>query len=239
MVAGWWQIAEQPASKLDVMPSTEPRRRDADRTRATLLGVAEERFSASGFDGVSLQEIAEAAGLSRGTPSYFFTNKEGLYRAVLDAVFAGRDEATAAAFAPLTAWAAAADAEGDDAALRRALRAALGDYLAFLIARPAFVRLIGWEDLSGGQRLRDAHPTASTIMADAFAAVRRAGRRRGTAPFAVDDAVLLFVALTFSLRAHHDTFMAGLGRDLAEATTRRRHVALATEQLHHLVARPC
>jgi AcrR family transcriptional regulator len=218
------------------MPSTEPRRRDADRTRAMLLAVAEERFSASGFDGVSLQEIAEAAGLSRGTPSYFFTNKEGLYRAVLDAVFTGRDEATAAAFAPLAAW--ASDADADDAALRRALRAALGDYLAFLIGRPAFVRLIGWEDLSGGRRLRDAHPTASTIMADAFAAVRRAGRRRGTATFAVDDAVLLFVALTFSLRAHHDTFMAGLGRDLAEAATRRRHIALATEQLHHLVARP-
>jgi AcrR family transcriptional regulator len=218
------------------MPSPERRRRDADRTRATLLAVAEERFSASGFDGVSLQEIATAAGVSRGTPSYFFTNKEGLYRAVLDAVFDGRDAATAAAVAPLHAW--ADDRGGDDAALRRALRTALEDYLAFLLARPAFVRLVGWEDLSGGRRLREARPIASTIVADAFAAVRRAGRRRGTAPFAVDDAVLLFVALTFSLRAHHDTFLAGLGRDLADARTRSRHVALAAEQLHHLVARP-
>jgi hypothetical protein len=74
-------------------------------------------------------------------------------------------------------------------------------------------------------------------MADAFAAVRAAGRRRGTAPFAVDDAVLLFVALTFSLRANHDTFLAGMGRDLADPATQRRHVALAVDQLHHLVAR--
>jgi len=215
---------------------SEPRRRDAAKSRAALLDVAERHFCDHGFDGVSLQEIGAAAGLSRGTPSYFFGSKEGLYGAVLDRVFDGRDAATAAAFAPLGAW--AEDPDGDEAGLRRALRRAVADYLAFLIARPAFVRLIGWEDLAGGARLRDARPTASTVMADAFAAVRRAGRRRGTAPFVVDDAVLLFVALTFSLRANHDTFLAGMGRDLAEPATRRRHVALVVDQLTHLVARP-
>ena len=138
---------------------TEPRRRDADRSRAALLDVAERQFSDHGFDGVSLQEIGAAAGLSRGTPSYFFGNKEGLYGAVLDRVFAGRDEATRAAFAPLTAW--AEDRDGDEAGLRRALGRAVTDYLAFLVDRPAFVRLIGWEDLGGGARLRDARPTAS------------------------------------------------------------------------------
>jgi AcrR family transcriptional regulator len=214
----------------------EPRRRDAARSRAALLDVAEQAFCDHGFDGVSLQDIGAAAGLSRGTPSYFFGSKEGLYAAVLDRVFAGRDAATRAAFAPLVAWAAAPD--GDDARLRRALRAAVTDYLDFLLARPAFVRLVGWEDLAGGTRLRATRPTASTIMAEAFTAVRRAGRRRGTAPFAVDDAVLLFVALTFSLRANHDTFLAGMGLDLADPATRRRHVKLAVDQLLHLVARP-
>jgi AcrR family transcriptional regulator len=214
----------------------EPRRRDADRSRAALLDVAERQFSDHGFDGVSLQEIGEAAGLSRGTPSYFFGSKEGLYGAVLDRVFAGRDEATRAAFAPLTAW--AEDRDGDEAGLRRALGGAVTDYLAFLVGRPAFVRLVGWEDLGGGARLRDTRPTASAVMSDAFTAVRRAGRRRGTAPFAVDDAVLLFVALTFSLRANHDTFLAGMGRDLADPATQRRHVKLTVDQLTHLVARP-
>lgn len=217
-------------------PTPSPRRRDAARSRATLLAVAERQFSAHGFDGVSLQEIGAAAGLSRGTPSYFFGSKEGLYRAVLDEVFAGRDAATRAAFAPLAAW--AEDRAGDDAGLRRALRHAVADYLAFLLDRPAFVRLIGWEDLAGGARLRDARPTASAIMVDAFAAVRRAGRRRGTAPFAPDDAVLLLVALTFSLRANHDTFLTGMNRDLTDPATARRHVTLVVDQLAHLVARP-
>jgi TetR/AcrR family transcriptional regulator len=217
------------------MPS-EPRRRDADRSRALLLDVAEQQFSLHGFDGISLQEIGAAAGLSRGTPSYFFGNKAGLYGAVLERVFAGRDEATRAAFAPLTAW--AEDRDGDEPGLRRALGQAVADYLAFLIGRPAFVRLIGWEDLGGGARRRDTRPTASSIMVDAFTAVRRAGRRRGTASFAVDDAVLLFVALTFSLRANHDTFLAGMSRDLTDPATQRRHVKLTVDQLTHLVARP-
>jgi AcrR family transcriptional regulator len=212
------------------------RTRDAARSRAALLEVAEQQFSAHGFAGVSLQEIGAAAGLSRGTPSYFFGSKEGLYGAVLDAVFADRDAATRAAFAPLVVW--AGDPDGDAAGLRRALRHAVGEYLAFLLARPAFVRLVGWEDLAGGARLRDARPTASTIMADAFAAVLAAGRRHGTAPFDPGDAVLLFVALTFSLRAGHDTFLAGMGRDLADPATRRRHVSLVVAQLTHLVARP-
>jgi TetR/AcrR family transcriptional regulator len=213
-----------------------PRQRDADRSRAVLLDVAERQFSDHGFDGISLQEIGAAAGLSRGTPSYFFGNKEGLYAAVLDRVFAGRDEATRAAFAPLVAW--AEDREGEEGGLRRALGRAVADYLAFLVSRPAFVRLIGWEDLGGGARLRDARPTASHVMVDAFTAVRRAGRRRGTAPFDPGDAVLLFVALTFSLRANHDTFLAGMGRDLADPATQRRHVKLTVDQLTHLVARP-
>jgi TetR/AcrR family transcriptional regulator len=221
------------AARRDDDGGAGPRRRDAAKSRATLLAVAEERFSAQGFAGVSLQEIGEAAGLSRGTPSYFFGSKEGLYRAVLDEVFAARDAATREAFAPLAAWAELREGEP-----RRALTAAVEGYLSFLIERPAFVRLISWEDLSGGVRLREARPTASTVMSEVFAAVRLAGRRRGTAPFDPGDAVLLFIALTFSLRANHDVFMAGMGRDLAEPADRRHHVRLAVDQLAHLVARP-
>jgi TetR/AcrR family transcriptional regulator len=213
----------------------EPRRRDAARSREALLAAAEELFCARGYDRVSVAEIGEAAGLSRGTPSYFFGSKEGLYAAVLERLFAARDEATAKAFAPVLAWAAG---DGDEAALRRALGRAATDYLAFLQARPAFVRLVGWEDLAGGERLRAARPESSSAMIDAFGAVRAAGRRRGSARFAVDDAVLLFVTLTFSLLAQHDTFLARLGRDLSVPATRRRHVRLVVDQVVHLVARP-
>ena len=42
---------------------------------------------------MSLQEIGDAAGLSRGTPNYFFGSKQDLYVAVLERVFADPEEA--------------------------------------------------------------------------------------------------------------------------------------------------
>jgi TetR/AcrR family transcriptional regulator len=71
----------------------EKRTRDAERSREAILDAAERLFSDRGFEGVSLQEIASDAGLSRGAPSYFFGSKDSLYEAVLERVFRERDDA--------------------------------------------------------------------------------------------------------------------------------------------------
>ncbi len=208
------------------------RLRDADRSRLAILDAAEAVFAERGFTAASLNEIGAAAGLSRGTPSYFFGSKERVYRAVLERAFADRQTATVEAFAPVRAW---CEGDADHAALARALGRAADGYLAFLLDRPAFVRLIVWEDVQGGQRLAEA-PRESTAMRDAFRALRVAGRARGLRTFAVDDAVLLFVALTFTPVAHRATLMAAIDRDLAEPAARRRHVKLVVDQVMRLVA---
>src|SRR5689334_1328417 len=124
----------------------EPRARDAGRSRAAILDAAERHFSERGFDAAALGDIAAAAGLSRGAPHYFFGSKEGLHRAVLERVFAERAAATRDACAALRAW--ARDGTGT---LERALAAAVDGYLTFLLARPAFARLVLWEELAGGE----------------------------------------------------------------------------------------
>src|SRR5947209_8522315 len=108
--------------------------RDADRSRRAILDAAETLFAERGFDTVSLQEIGDAAGLSRGTPSYFFGTKQDLYVAVLERVFADREEATRRAFAPVRAWCASAQVRS----LRAPLTRAIESYMSFLLARPAF-----------------------------------------------------------------------------------------------------
>src|SRR5213079_1883879 len=90
--------------------AARPRIRDADRSRTTILGAAEALFAERGFEAVSLQEIGDAAGLSRGTPNYFFGSKQDLYVAVLERVFADREEATTRAFEPVLAWCVSARA---------------------------------------------------------------------------------------------------------------------------------
>ncbi|MBI5105329.1 MAG: TetR family transcriptional regulator [Solirubrobacterales bacterium] len=197
-----------------------------------ILDAAERLFAERGFDGASLGDIGAAAAVSRATPSYFFGGKEQLYAAVLERVFAEREAATAEAFAPLHAWAA-----GGPGTLERALTRAIDGYLGFLLARPAFVALVAREGVEGGARLRAA-PRASSAMADAFAALRAAGPRRGVRRFDVADAVLLTISLTFSPLTQRGTFLAALGRDLDDPATRRRHVRLAARQLLHLVEAP-
>lgn len=215
-------------------PRAAERIRDAERSREAILAAAERLFSERGYDGTSLGEIASAAGLSRGTPSYFFGSKEQLYVAVLDRAFAARQAATEAAFEPVHEW--CADAGRGLNELRAALARAADDYLRFLASHPSFVQLITREELSGGRRLQ-ARGVRSTAMQDAFEALRRSGRRRGLRAFDVGDAILLFVVLTFAPISYRNTLLRSVGRDLGTPAGRRRQVKLAVDQLMLLLAR--
>lgn len=62
----------------------QPRQRDAERSRAAILDAAEALFAEQGFDAVTLAQIGAVAGVSRGTPGYFFGTKEALYRLVVE-----------------------------------------------------------------------------------------------------------------------------------------------------------
>ena len=207
-----------------------PKTRDAGRTRAAILDAAEQVFAARGFDAASLNDIAAAAQVSRATPSYFFGSKEGVYVAVLERVFSERQQAARSAFDPLEAW-----VRGDmSVSLRGVLERAADGYLAFLQQRPTFVRLLQHEDLSGGNHLA-VTPRERNAMAEGFEALRKVAKQRGLRAFRVEDALLLFISLTFSPLTQGSTFMAVLGRDLSEPRTRQRHIAFVADQLLHLV----
>lgn len=57
--------------------------RDAKRSKNKILDSAEFLFATKGYNNTSLVEIGEYSKLSRATPTYFFKNKEALYKAVL------------------------------------------------------------------------------------------------------------------------------------------------------------
>lgn len=207
------------------------RLRDADRSREAILDAAEDLFAQRGYDSVALGEIAAEADLSRGTPSYFFGSKAELYTAVLERAFAQRELAARDGCAPVVDW---AQRDGDPLELRGALTEMTGDYMAFLLAHPAFVALMVREGLDGGARLRDT-PHESQAMAAMFEAVNGSLRRRKLRPFRTADAVLLLLGLTFATISYRDTYVAGLGIDLRQAAQVSRHVALVVDQLISLI----
>ena len=193
--------------------------RDPGRSREATLDAAEDLFAEKGFEAASIQEIAEKAGVSRGTPNYLFGSKEGLYRAVLERAF----EAPRGLISSVGAREAASEAEAEEA-----LRAAIGGYLDFLVGNPGFVRLIQWETLEGGRYLGDlpAHLRAFREALDGLGRVLGRGREG----FDRDEAAQVFisiVALCWFPVAYEDTFLRPLGieaRDPGFLAERKRHV---------------
>lgn len=114
------------------------RQRDAERSREVILDAAEELFAEKGYEGTSLREIGAAAGLSRGTPAYFFGSKEGLYAAVKERLaehvweFAEQARST-------TDTSVGREGHG---APHEVIAAAARTYIDFLNSRPTYVRFI-------------------------------------------------------------------------------------------------
>jgi AcrR family transcriptional regulator len=64
------------------------RARDAEASREAILGAAQEVFGRRGFHGASVEEIAAAAGVGKGTVFLHFKNKENLLFKLLEHRFA-------------------------------------------------------------------------------------------------------------------------------------------------------
>jgi AcrR family transcriptional regulator len=114
-------------------------RRDADRSRQSILDAAELLFAETGYEAVSMERIGKAAGLSRGAPGYFFGSKVALYRAVLERMFEATEQLVAETHLQLAAL-PAGDLDG-------ALEIVVENLLEFLYEHPTFLTLVQREAL--------------------------------------------------------------------------------------------
>jgi TetR/AcrR family transcriptional regulator len=71
---------------IETAPSARPPRAARLRKQELILSEAEQQFARFGFEGVSLDGIANELGVSRQVMLYYYASKEELYVAVLDAV---------------------------------------------------------------------------------------------------------------------------------------------------------
>lgn len=94
--------------------------------------------------------------------------------------------------------------------------------------------MIQREDLEGGQRLRETSRNREA-MYEPFRALASVASDRGLREFRAEDAVLVFVSLTFSPMTQRQTFMIALGRDLDDPGVREEHVDLVVSQMLHLL----
>src|SRR5882762_2581908 len=105
--------------------------------RARILAAALEVFSTSGFEGASLRQIADRAGVMHQLVVYHFKTKEALWRAVITAILGANAERFAG-------WRARIKADSPAQALRTMVR----EFVLFTARRPEFHRIATFEGRS-------------------------------------------------------------------------------------------
>jgi TetR/AcrR family transcriptional regulator len=186
--------------------------RDAERTREAILAAAEDLFARQGFEGTSMQQIGEAAGVARSTPAYFFHSKKALYEAALARAVGRAQEAIARAYEERDGHRSPEDAVDSYVAA----------FVDFLGRDQTFVYLIQRESLGDGSRVAEFF---GRLVDDAVAALTPAAELAGVSP---QRLVLDLVALCWYPFAHEHTLVPALGmkpRNPAFLDEQKRHLA--------------
>jgi len=195
--------------------------RDPDGARKDILAVATDEFARNGFSGARVDEIAARTRTSKRMIYYYFTDKEGLFVAVLEA-----------AYARIRSVEAELDLAGlpPEAALRK-LTELTFDYQN---ANPDFVRLVMVENIHNGVHLaRSKAIEALNVSAlEALRDIYERGLASGAFRKGIDiiDLHMTISALSFFNVANRATFSRIFNRDMAsrKALEHRRQVAAET-----------
>ncbi len=164
------------------MPRPPARPRDAEATRAALLAQATREFADRGYDGARIDEIAASAAINKRMIYAYFGDKDGLYRAVLDACLAqALDLAQEGSTRP-------------EASLRDRAEAIIRRFFDYASGHPDFVRLLTWESLSRERRGRKILLARLETGLEPLRAIVRRGVEQGV--FRADlDARLFLLAV--------------------------------------------
>ncbi|MDG4648153.1 TetR family transcriptional regulator C-terminal domain-containing protein [Roseibacterium sp. SDUM158017] len=174
---------------LAAMNVQPPRTRIQKKNRKTILDAALDVFSAHGFRGATLDQIAAEAGLSKPNLLYYFPSKEAIHVALLSALMDTWLD-------PLRALDPAGDPTGELLAYARRKLQMSRDF-------PRESRLFANEVLQGAPRIGEALATDLKTLVDEKAAVIRGWAEAGRiAP--VDAHHLIFSV--WALTQHYADF---------------------------------
>ncbi|GIZ13605.1 TetR/AcrR family transcriptional regulator [Pseudomonas sp. NCCP-436] len=202
--------------------SGKPAGRIRQKNEQAIIKAAEEEFARHGFKGTSMNTIAQNAGLPKANLHYYFTNKLGLYLAVLRNIL----ELWDSAFNNLSV-------DDDPAeALERYIRAKM----EFSRRYPKASRIFAMEVISGGQYLsqyfNQDYLEWFRGRASVFDAWIAAGRM---AP--VDPMHLIF--LLWSSTQHYADFATQICRVKQCSRLTREDFDQAADQLVKIILRGC
>lgn len=151
-------------------------------TRDRILAAALEVFAQRGFDGARVRDIAERAGANLGLLTYYFTDKQQLWRAAVDSAFAE--------LAAEIGTVIGEESDDDLADLARIVR----HFVRFVARRPAFMQLMNDEGKRDDARMRWLADTHVRPMATAMLRRVERAQARGVLP-AIAPVHLYYIVL--------------------------------------------
>jgi len=190
--------------------------RDPERTRAKILDAATREFSVHGLGGARVDRIAERAGANKRMLYYYFGDKDGLFRAVLEHTYERIRRAEQALH-----LLDVPPAEGVARLVEFTWR--------YYLDHPEFLTLLNSENLHRARHLkksRGIRATNSPVIATLAELLRR-GEADGTIRPGI-DALQLYVsiaALCYFFLSNNHTLSAVFDRNLATAAAREERLA--------------
>ncbi|MGI5321297.1 TetR family transcriptional regulator [Actinomadura nitritigenes] len=205
-----------------VTPATGERQRDADRTRAEILEVAQREFARHGYAGARVDDMAALMRTTKRMIYYYFGGKEKLYVAVLEKAYGEvrKLESTIDVqhLAPVEAIRTLAELTFDHHE-----------------AHPDFIKLVSIENIHQAEHLRksEALPNLSGPVAELISQILDAGRTSGDFVAEADaiDVHMMISSFCFFRIANQHTFGALFGRDMTAPEHRERHREMIGEMV--------
>lgn len=121
---------------------------DAQRTREAILNAAEALFAEHGFDGTSMDAIAQTSGYNKSLLFQYFGDKLNLYTQVLKRADRDMGELMTRVFSPLLEDEAITS---DTSRFRDFLHNTCSSFFDYMADHPHAMRLFNWEQAEGWQ----------------------------------------------------------------------------------------
>ncbi|GAA3443498.1 TetR/AcrR family transcriptional regulator [Planomonospora venezuelensis] len=194
-------------------PVASERQRDADRTRAEILEVAQREFARRGYAGARVDEIAELMRTTKRMIYYYFGSKERLYIAVLEKAYTEVREAERLVdvehLAPVEAIRTLAELTFDHHDAHR-----------------EFIKLVAIENIHRAEHIRKSEVLANlgTPVLDLIGRILDAGTASGDFATEADaiDVHMMISSFCFFRVSNQHTFGALFGRDMTAPEHRAR-----------------
>ncbi len=191
---------------------------DAGPAKKAILAAARHEFSAKGMAGARVNEIADRSGVNKQLIYYYFGNKEGLYAAALESVYAEIRSLE----------------QGLNLSIEKPLevmQALIGFSFDYLAAHPEFIGMLNHENARGAQHVRSSEairgmnsPLISLIRKALARGVAQGLFRKGIDPLQL---YISIAGMSYFFFSNRKTLSAIFGRDLSASEVEsayRRHI---------------